>query len=154
MLQSLEILDFERKIVDNIWDYEPDLLKWRDRETGLVCTIARMEGRSGHLCGYVSVPEIHPAFGKKVWGFGEESEYDQIQLRVFGLDVHGGITYSEKGLPRAIHDRIGEVWTFGFDCAHAGDLRPEWPEDGGTYRHLEYVKAEVESLARQLAEME
>lgn len=152
MLQSLEMLDFERKIVDNIWDYEPDLLKWRDRETGLVCTIARVEG-VGHLCGYVSVPEIHPAFGKEGWARPFEEKYDDVQMRVFGLDVHGGITYSKEGLPSGIRT-FEKVWTFGFDCAHSGDIRPEWPEDGGTYRHLEYVKAEVESLARQLAEME
>jgi hypothetical protein len=52
------------------------------------------------------------------------------------------------------------VWWLGFDCAHSGDVMPahsrlfEHPSSWGeSYKSLDYVKRECESLARQLAEM-
>lgn len=49
------------------------------------------------------------------------------------------------------------VWWFGFDCAHSGDLAPKYDGLGGhhfgddMYRDLAYVEREVTSLAKQLA---
>lgn len=47
------------------------------------------------------------------------------------------------------------VWWFGFDCSHAGDVAPgyerSYSDHGDVYRDIEYVKAEVRSLAKQLA---
>jgi hypothetical protein len=97
----------------------------------------------GHRCGYVTVPETHPHWGKG---------YDDVRA-----DVHGGLTYSDKG-------------TFGFDCAHLEDIRDEsimsdeyravftsdlldritW--EGATLKTLEFCVAECESLAKQLKE--
>jgi hypothetical protein len=55
------------------------------------------------------------------------------------------------------------VWWFGFDCGHAGDLVPEQERMagsfargfscGGTYRSVDYVRAQVETLAQQLSEV-
>ncbi len=51
------------------------------------------------------------------------------------------------------------IWWFGFDCAHAGDVVPGMSEFGlttmsgkwgETYKDFDWVKAEVESLAKQL----
>jgi hypothetical protein len=53
-----------------------------------------------------------------------------------------------------------EVWWFGFDCAHAGDLTPAWKVAGinvgdfESYRDVGYVKKEIEQLAAQLAAQE
>ncbi len=112
------------------WDLEPrGPIEWNDEATGYQCVARR--GGSGAWCGYVAVPEDHPAFG-----------LDYEDPLVVDIDVHGGLTYSgERG--------------FGFDCAHYGDLVPSlWKyfgAYGGEYRDLDYVKAEVSNLARQLA---
>jgi hypothetical protein len=55
-----------------------------------------------------------------------------------------------------------DVFWFGFDCAHMGDRTPGYEaispslgrEIGATYRTMPYVRAEVESLATQLKNME
>jgi hypothetical protein len=67
-------------------------------------------------------------------------------------------------------DEIIDVWWFGFDCGHAGDMSPrlaaitraipmpEWARvsylrDPDLYRDFAYVEAECEALANQLADM-
>ena len=113
------------------WEQEPNELF--GERAGYPTQIRRITNM-GHLCGYVGVPSFHPASHGK--------EYD------LQLSVHGGITYRHE------HDD-GLLW-IGFDCAHLDDLVPaqrhnEWRQ--GTYRDIEYVKAEVESLADQLVLM-
>lgn len=46
---------------DGPWQSEPDKRQWQDDATGLPCLIVR--GPVGALCGYVGVPEGHPAYG-------------------------------------------------------------------------------------------
>lgn len=46
---------------DGPWLNEPDKRQWQDEATGLSCLIVR--GPVGALCGYVGVPEGHPAYG-------------------------------------------------------------------------------------------
>jgi hypothetical protein len=83
------------------------------------------------------------------------------------VDVHGGLTYADRCQGTICHvpesGRSHDVWWFGFDCAHAFDLAPmltkyRTPHDNAAfrevYRDLRYVKAEVTSLAKQLAEVE
>jgi hypothetical protein len=71
---------------------------------------------------------------------------------------------------KAVRDRticIGhddeELWWFGFDCAHAGDLCPKiesylnsvrdpWPKNY-VYRNMKYVENECRLLAKQLKEL-
>jgi hypothetical protein len=156
---------------DEAWKGEPDQHDFEAH--GLKCRIRRVS-HSGHLCGYVGVPESHPWFGK---GYSDnvpattaqlEREIDINKMGVISLlcsdvptteatridlliDVHGGITYSDKGV-----EHLDGMWVFGFDCAHAGDLCPVMAEKYGssgydTYRDFEYVKRETESLAGQLA---
>lgn len=86
------------------------------------------------------------------------------------IEIHGGLTYSgfcDGG--RICHmAKEGEpdnVYWFGFDCAHAGDVSPgmsafrdqfnlsflgEYPDK---YRDVSYVQAETNRLAQQLASM-
>lgn len=88
---------------------------------------------SSHWCGYVEVPEGHPAWGRS------EVEND--------MSVHGGITWSRGISPQAIET---DSWWFGFDCAHAGDVTAYFSGPNDVYRTEEYVMAECKSLAKQL----
>jgi len=121
----------------------------------------------GHYCGYVSVPKEHPWFGvsysdkvivpeavmsrpidvDKVGAINlfcttltdEDKEANRLDL-VLAVDVHGGLTYAGAD---------GDLWQFGFDCAHAGDAR--FPGDpNGVWRDEAYVVGECKSLADQL----
>ena len=95
------------------------------------------------------------------------------------IDVHGGLTYADRCQGNICHvPKPGEpddVWWFGFDCGHAGDFAPaidatlrtigardETPYDHAAaiaaqdwhvevYRTLDYVQAETNKLADQLA---
>lgn len=131
---------------DGAWQDEPDLVSWNHR--GLSCLIVRHQ-HFGTLLGYVAVPTWHPFYGRS-WG--------DIAVR-----VHGGLTYSGRG-PAAIG-----FW-IGFDAGHGFDYAPrmeselrrgmgsEWRDLSGlpqpfrpTYRDLEYIRGQVESLAEQIA---
>lgn len=170
------------------WQDEPDRLDFE--HAGFACIVLRVR-ESGHLCGYVGVPNGHPLYGV---AYSAESEALRAQLerrkeqpigeqpgmglmiQMLGgelratpdaaLNVHGGITYSEKCAGRVCHvPRDGmpaDVWWFGFDCAHAGDFSPgmtrfRWQyglsSAGGTYRTVEFVQDECRSLAEQLREI-
>lgn len=139
------------------WQDEPDKVTWTDPATGLPCMIRRSPGISGALCGYVGVPEGHRLYG---------TSYQEPDV-----EVHGSLTYSaacdgdeEKGVCHVPDPgQTGEVWWFGFDCAHFMDYAPGmeasnrergWGPIGvshGDYRTIDYVRAEVESLAAQIA---
>lgn len=118
----------------------------------------------GHLCGYVEVPEGHPAHG-------HESEYDEP---LNSIRCHGGITYAEfndNDYPIAQAEK-GRYW-IGFDCGHFGDGRdPDAVRkylvgvDGkaqeesvrllsqGHVWTVDEVTAECESIATQLKDMQ
>jgi len=132
---------------DGPWQSEPD--RWEGEHAGFPLLAVR-HSRSGHWCGYVAVPPTHPAYGK---------DYDDVDVQ-----VHGGLTYADKCQGSVCHvPKPGEpddVWWFGFDCGHAGDLSPfmkaalgafGFPLDGMEYRTLEYVQVECSALAAQLA---
>jgi hypothetical protein len=98
---------------------------------GLLCEILRAP-ITGALCGYVGVNPEHPFYGM---------DYPD-------LDVHGGITYSDKD------KGARDVWWFGFDCSHSCDFMPmnESIGDPANYKDLNYVRNETENLAKQLSE--
>lgn len=137
------------------WDDEPaDKRKWIDAETGFVCVMKRVD-RMGHWCGYVGIPESH-----HLHGIGYDLCTNIIPCREHFCDhsadllmeVHGGITYS--GDYDFYSDTRGELWWFGFDCAHAWDVQPyQRPiAPGAEYRTQDFVESEVLDLATQLAE--
>jgi hypothetical protein len=80
----------------------------------------------GFANGYVVIPEGHP-----LWGLHYTSE--QIE----SLNVHGGITFSEKVDEDMINDPtfgadltekdLGS-WVIGFDTRHTGDTIKKWPQ--------------------------
>lgn len=129
------------------WQDEPDKIQWKDEATGFPCLIKR--NHYGALCGYVGVASDHALY---------ETHHD-----AFDADVHGGLTFSdhcEEGPEAETICHIPEpgepddVWWLGFDCGHYMDFHPSPVFPGiGTYRNVEYVRAEVAQLARQLAEL-
>jgi hypothetical protein len=154
------------------WKDEPDKIQWPDPATGLPCLIVR--GPSGALCGYVGVPASHPWHGKGYdQALGEHLEHcteDSCWGHSAGshVAVHGGLTFSDAcGHGTEDHGIChvpgpGEpdnVWWFGFDCSHSGDLCPKYAKEEGvfarseweSYKSVAYVKNEVTELARQLA---
>lgn len=131
------------------WDGEPDRVEWR--HAGVACLIVRSVS-TGALCGYVGVPPAHPWHG--------------LPFDVVEASTHGGLSYSEKCSPPICHvpapGEPDDVWWLGFDCGHAEDVSPGLLVDsphmneirklmGGTYKSVEYVRAEVNRLAEQLA---
>ena len=145
---------------DGPWVDEPDKVVWVDEATNLDCMIYR--NRVGALCGYVGVGPDHPWYGK---------DYDTPDV-----DVHGGLTYADKCQETAdeangicnvpLPGREHDIWWLGFDCSHSFDLCPSYEafdrERGrppiadsrfvSTYKDIDYVTAQVTSLAAQVAE--
>ena len=133
---------------DGPWQNEPDEMSWSFGD--VLCRIVR-NPHGGSLNGYISVPKSHPWY---------ETEQDSL----YDLDVHGGVTFAGR-FAHSTHatptEADLEVWWIGFDCAHSGDRSPgfealgrqrgsPWPIFGNdTYKHIEYVRREVEMLARQ-----
>lgn len=154
---------------DGPWQQEPDEKRWTDANTGLPCFI--MRGPMGSWCGYVGVPQLHPAHGKSYYDSDLDiddiltdpniKERARIQKAINEIHVHGGLTYAGSDEKRG-----KDFHWFGFDCAHAGDYSPSLdrltdpvlglgkPTGWGdviTYRDLAFVEAECASLAKQLA---
>lgn len=161
-----------------------------DKATGLTCLILR--GPTGALCGYVGVPETHPGYriaydGRTDTEHQEWHRQGRKALRenspdftkmcfpprpdtvpgigeaIEKITAHGGLTYSGFW-----PDEAQDLWFFGFDCAHSGDLSPgvvatlkhididhgttrrEHYNFDDTYCTIEYVKVECTELAAQL----
>lgn len=130
-------------IQDRPWETEPDYKEWTEATTKYKCEVKR-NSMTLALCGYVTVPKKHHYYGLS---------YNDVTV-----NVHGGLTYSNKG-------------TFGFDCVHAGDLCPgvitsilatsrdpveymRITEMFDTYRTFEWVVRETEDLAKCLYQMD
>lgn len=143
----------KKHLHDGEWKAEPDFLAWIDDETVYKCEIIR--GPSGALCGYVYLHIGHPAYKKDL----SLCVHDEL----FVINVHGGITYS--GMENYLGD---DFWVVGFDCLHSSDYAPRYntAKDSlekspkfcdsrtETYRNIEYVINECQSLARQLKDLE
>lgn len=137
----------------------------------LQCNIKRNHG--GVWCGYVGVNHDHPWYGK---GYQElvtitdisdsinnrnpnnvnilsvlidmmEDNLDEDICSIStAIDVHGGITYSDKG--------EDGLWYFGFDCGHSENYMPNYPAqfrmEDSIYRTKEFVINECHRLVDQL----
>lgn len=149
------------------------------KHNGLLCCVKRINW-SGNLNGYVAVTKEHPFYGKEYNEHVVVGDMDSVafngnyigllchslsaeaQTGMLSLDlainVHGGLTFSRGYLNGIDKDVFGELWWFGFDTAHAGDLRPfqtdidrQYPCLDDEYRDFEYVKEQTISLAEQLS---
>jgi hypothetical protein len=132
---------------DGPWQDEPDRVDFIAE--GFACMAIR--NRFGVWCGYVGVPSDHPAYGQ---------DYGSIDA-----EVHGGLTYAARCSGNICHvpqpGMPHDVWWLGFDCGHGMDIAPAmransiywglgYCDFGELYRDLNYVRAEILSLARQL----
>jgi hypothetical protein len=156
------------------WDEEPDRVEWRVPEfPGLACLAVR--GPMGSWCGYVGVPPGHPAHGVPVQEIDGTVDVHGGITYAAPCQVESG-----RGAEALIchvpqPGESDDVWWLGFDCGHAWDVSPELDarlrlqgskalseamaeldeqyEHRGrtTYKPIAFVRAEVESLARQLA---
>ena len=138
-------LQIKLLLADRPWEQEPQQAEeWVDADTGYECSIWR-NPNMGHLCGYVGIPKGHPCYGV---GYNDMD----------GIEVHGGLTYSEVDDKRQWH-------VFGFDAGHGGDYSPglavtllrvtgEFDSvsrgERSTYRTWAYMKEQVLSLCNQL----
>lgn len=160
-------------------DGEGDYAAWES--SGYGCFMKRTP--LGNWCGYASVPPEHPWSGLVytdpvtplperdvpetaipimslfVAALKGDKVSDVCTQMDFTIVVHGGLTWS--GQRRQIRDESDSDvrWTFGFDCAHAGDLVPGaatafpnvfFPFPEIVYRDRDYVFAEASRLAAQL----
>lgn len=121
------------------WTQEPDGLDFEHR--GYDCAIRRVSN-SGHLCGYVRIPDGHPWHGLALDGWGDD---------IPSISVHGGVTYCRDYLVSQDGETKMPGWWCGFDAAHCDDLVPNHGTYG-TYRDMDYMRAECVELVRQAIE--
>lgn len=136
------------------WIDEPDRVEFE--HDGFPCIILRVE--SGSLCGYVAVPPGHP------WHGVDYSRWEKGREDVPEPDCHGGVTYARKCIGQVCHmPKPGEpddVWWLGFDHAHLYDISPAyaaspvfggpaWIDPMASYKTIQYVRRQCESLAEQ-----
>lgn len=107
---------------------------------GLRCLVIKQPWL-GHYCGYVEIPPRH-----RLYAVGSNDE------KFNGLDVHGGITFSDD--VRELSCELDyDGWWIGFDCAHAGDYIPGLVStQNGHEWTFDEIKAEIIKLARQILE--
>lgn len=149
------------------WVDEPDHVEWR--HNGVPC-IAHRHPTSGHWCGYAAVEPGHPwdARANPVeTDYGDGAVFSDPGYRGAQNEarVHWGITYGDvcNAAPGVCHvpepGEPDDVYWLGFDCAHCDDYSPSnhatmlkafRRPPHQTYRDLEYVKAETNSLADQI----
>lgn len=163
-------------LIESLFDKEPMFQIFK--HDGLICCVQRLNW-SGAINGYVAVPIEHPLYGKDYNFEIEVDEDPKFNGNYFGLlaaafrenatekvyplslaiDVHGGLTFASKSLGNISPEVFGDVWWFGFDTSHAGDMKCFLTEidmkyfslrGDEVYRDFEYVKQETKSLAEQL----
>jgi hypothetical protein len=138
--------------IDGEWQQEPDRIEWVF--LGFPCLIVRQGG--GWLCGYVGIPPTHPYYGKDL----EDKELKEIY-------TDKKINFSEASQqiddPRAVNHQLlptdKNYWWIGFDCCHYDDVFPRIIQfynfsSDTSYKNIEYVKTQVEFLARQLNQLQ
>lgn len=132
---------------EGVWQDEPIVYRFIEKETGLHCLILR-HAILGHLCGYVSIPEDYTFYGKRY----DDPVFDDIH-------VHWGLTFSGnlENVQNASTGSHHKEFYVGFDCAHCDDISPLLYGLHGiklseisNYKTIDYVKAECINFAKQL----
>jgi hypothetical protein len=149
-MKTLNWIDKSRW-VDGEWQQEPDRIEWV--YLGFPCLITRQD--IGSLSGYVGIPPTHPYYGK---------DMEDNELREIYTDKKINFCEPSQQIddPRAVcHQllpRTDDYWWIGFDCCHYDDLLPIGAgmdhDKKVTYKNVEYVKTQVEFLARQLNQLQ
>lgn len=95
-----------------------------------------------HPCAYVMIPQNNKYF---------ERGYEEIDV-----NVHGGLTYSNKYLPFETKKSDNKAWYIGWDYAHYGDYNgfeekvPKEFRVGGKKWTTEEIKNEVIEVCYQI----
>ena len=108
-------------------------------------------------------------FRKRVLAWRDEAKRYPVgdaarRLKEWGDCLDSYEAWAERARARYICHSVPEgepddVWWFGFDCAHLGDLVPErggrslYRDHSETYKTVSYVQRECAALARQLADV-
>lgn len=154
--------ELKKSLPPGPWQDEPDHFLYLDSASGYFCEIKRVSRLSscGWLCGYVYIPSDHP-FIESLLNVVDDKNFlpkrvkDCLMGELFTrFSVHGGTTKMEESSSVLVPDNM---WVIGFDCAHAKDLIPSDinPDlENEVYRDFNFVKSEVDSLAKQLFEYE
>lgn len=141
--------DFKTINPNPLWDNEPATHEFE--EAGYKCSMTRGGGFA--WCGYLEVPYNHP-WHPHAW----ITEWESI-----GPRVHGGVTlgdFTRKFLTKNEDlDPATKPHTFGFDCAHLGDVMPEMTiksnalmlESTSVYRDMAFVIKELKAAANEAA---
>ena len=87
--------------------------------------------KRGFANGYVGVTKNHPLYGKS---YNDEETWC--------LDVHGGVTFSDRGECVVYGSVFSDMWVFGFDTAH-------YQDDKETCNR-EYCEHQLDKLEGQL----
>lgn len=150
--QEYEISPSDLEKIYNLIKKEGNAYHFIHASTQYECFLRRSP-TTGAWCGYVMLPIDHPF---------HDLSYDDVEgMDDVEINVHGGLTYSERGL-------------FGFDCSHSWDYYPmqNWGLLGEfvtgmanifehmqrnndpniTYKTKEYAIKEVNNLAEQFYE--
>ena len=98
----------------------------------------------GTFNGYLGVPPKHPWHGK---------HYDEIVI-----GVHGGLTWAED---HVLNHKELDIWWLGFDCHHITDIAPNdrvlpdtsYSPWNPTFKTEDFVRGQIESMARQAVEV-
>lgn len=163
---------------DGPWNGEADKVAWIDADTGLGCIMLRQ--KDGTLSGYVGVPVDHPLFGfeadalpvdlaSAVHGginYAEACEVNRFEHQAHGQPREERYTVCHTTYVRRVQEyrtvqttqdefEHEDLWWFGFDTNHPGDLIPRpslrWDHHrGGVYRDQAFVYAGIVELARLL----
>lgn len=160
------------------WAGEADKVAWIDAETGLGCIILRQ--KDGTLSGYVGVPIDHPLFGFEADAlpvdlasaahggvtYAKACEANRFERRAHGQPREERYTIchttyvrreQEYRTVQTTEDEFEheDLWWFGFDTSHPGDLIPRPGlgrnhHQGGVYRDQAFVYTGIVELARLL----
>lgn len=87
--------------------------------------------------GYVVIPKGHPMYGM---------DYDRIHEEYPGIEVHGGLTYSNKGSAQ-FGNTSPEDWVIGFDTCHYGDDLTNWPNESRVLDEAKRLAAQCELVS-------
>lgn len=121
------------------WNYELDLIEWIDDYTGYECRVRRNK-HAGFLTGTVVIPESNRFYGINY------DNHDELEFSAHtGINITG---FSKDGKYRV-----------GFRCNQGFDVVPHkkmllYLDGNESYKNIDYVKKETESLAKQIYELQ
>lgn len=161
------------------WSDEADKIGWVDTETSLRCIMLRQ--KDGTLSGYVGVEIGHPLFGYEREAIPLELSNSVHGGVTYAKACEDNRSAKVRGEPRSERYTVchvarlrtvtpietvqttddkfphEEVWWFGFDTNHRGDLIPQngcSSNKRGVYRDQAYVYSHCIALARRLKTIE